>query len=104
MTCIDTYLPREGPERPNRDSHELRLLSCESIATYLPRKWPETLVVQEYELLSSLRVYPLIYLARGRKLTLLFMSVINGVCIDPYLLREGPETYTSLLQIIEIKV
>ena len=51
-------------------------ISC--ISPNLPLKWPETLVVQEYELLPSLQVYPPIYLARGREL----IVCATLICLD----------------------
>ena len=91
ISCIDTYLPREGPETfiiAHVNSAELYF-----IATYLPREGPETLLqhlIHEY----LLKVQPPIYLARGRKLSSKMSDNEHSLSVQtPICLERGRKQY-----------
>ena len=100
LSCIDTYLPREG-----RETHALNfgIIPNPRIDTYLSREGAETETTRIYLLLVLYR-----YLSTSRGVETFPPAIkANFLCIDTYLPREGTETvhwqywqkYSQLLRI-----
>ena len=122
IICIDTYLPREGPEtgiaymqghtrtcgiapylpREGTETHQQKPFhrKCQGIATNLPREGPETCTHKRGKPSCSC-LYSYLSTSRGAGNSTWFgFSSVKISCISPYLPREGPETVFVLVRLL----
>ena len=89
---IATYLPREGPETVI-ERIEWIVVCCVQILIYLARGREQKSTVISIRPREIVQLP--IHLERGRKRTESLIFIRFKHCIDTYLPREGPETYSD---------